>query len=225
MTNTSRRLLLASACAGLGLFSALTAQAQRGLWYVKADAGGNITPNANLDEFFGPVAPGSKVQFNPGVRLGVASGYFFADWFSLEGEVGVMANNIESITDADVVDATFSNVPFLVNARFQCPRCGRFVPYIGGGLGGSFSILDANQITLNGTTLNGTMTDVVFAYQGFAGLKYKINDSMGVGVEFRYFATTSPSWEPEVVIGTASDQLQFGRIQTYAISLTFDWHF
>src|SRR5206468_1667224 len=124
---------LSTVFAGIALFSPATTQAQRGLWYVKADAGGNITPNADLDNFFGPVAPGSKVQFNPGVRLGVASGYFFADWFSLEGELGVMANNVESITDADTVDATFSNVPFLINARFQCPRCGRLTPYIGGG--------------------------------------------------------------------------------------------
>jgi opacity protein-like surface antigen len=225
MNKAFRSLLLSTVCASIALFSAANARGQRGLWYVQADAGGNITPNADLNNFFGPVAPGSQVKFNGGVRLGVESGYFFTDWFALEGELGLMANNIESISDADVVDATFSNVPFLVNAKFQCPRCGRLTPYIGGGLGGSFSILDSSQITLNGTTLNGTMTDVVFAYQGFAGLRYKINEAMGVGFEFRYFATTSPEWEPEVVIGTASDHLQFGRIQTYAFSLTFDWRF
>lgn len=42
----------------------LSALAQNTGFYVKADVGGNITKDADLKEFFGPVAPGTKVKFD-----------------------------------------------------------------------------------------------------------------------------------------------------------------
>src|SRR5206468_3514207 len=83
-----------------------------------------------------------------------------------------------------------------------------------GGVGGSAAILDADHITLNGTRLDGSMSDVVFAYQAFAGLRFKISESMGVSVEYRYFAADSPSWKPDVTIGTDTDHVRFGGTQT-----------
>src|ERR1051326_8099623 len=55
--------------------------------YFRADGGGNITRDTELKEFFGPVTQGSKVKFDPGPRFGFAGGYFFTDWFALEGEI------------------------------------------------------------------------------------------------------------------------------------------
>src|ERR1700674_1390158 len=121
MKNTFKLLALLSVCGALALVSTFPAQAQPDRLYLKADAGGNVTLDTELKEFFGPVTPGSKVKFEPGPRVGVAAGYQLTDWFAAEGEFGVMVNNISSITDATSVDATFSNVPFLINAKFQCP--------------------------------------------------------------------------------------------------------
>src|SRR5436190_20588783 len=146
MNKIFKSTLLPSACGGLALLFVATAQAQQYPWYLKADVGGNVTVDTDLKEFFGPVTSGSKVKFDPGFRAGFAGGYFLTDWFAAEGEIGVMANNISSISEADSVDAVYSNIPFLVNARFQCPRGGFVTPYFGGGLGGSFAVMDANHI-------------------------------------------------------------------------------
>jgi opacity protein-like surface antigen len=211
--------------AALVLLLALTAQGQPVGLYLKADAGGNLTMDTDLKEFFGAVTPGSKVKFDPGVRVGLGAGYWLTDWFAVEGELAVMANRISSITEATRLDATFSNVPFLVNARFQIPCHCRITPYIGGGLGVSASVINSEHITLNDITLHGDDATAVFAYQGFAGLRYELNHNMGLSLEYRYFATESPSWRADSTSGTDTDRLKFGGARTHALSVAFDFRF
>jgi opacity protein-like surface antigen len=213
---------------GFGMFASLRPGAAQDYWnrfYVKGDLGGNWTESTELKEFFGPVTPGSKVKFDPGVRFGVAAGFRVTDWFSAEAETGVMANNIRSITDADRVRAVFSNVPFMLNVRFQCPKDYCIQPYIGGGIGVSASVLDADRIELNGTRMDGAASDAVFAYQGFAGIRYRINERMGVSLEYHYFGATEPEFEADISFGTASDTARFGRTETHAVSVAFDYKF
>ena len=226
MKNTLRIMVLLSACSSLALFSPLPARGQPLGLYVKGDVGGNVTLDTDLREFFGAVAPGSKVKFDPGVRVGVAAGYQITDWFAAEGEFGAMANYISSITDATRVDATFSQVPFLINAKFQCPGHCRLTPYIGGGVGFSVAILNADEITIGSTTMHGTdSSDAVFAYQAFAGLRYRLNDRMGLSLEYRYFAADAPKWRTDFAFGTDTDTIRFGGTQTHAVSLAFEFRF
>src|SRR5689334_16125697 len=166
MKKMIRFLFLASFCAVLSLNKAQAQQAQPPLqqpryynpWYIKGDVGGNVTLDTDLKEFFGEDVSGNRVKFDPGVRVGIAAGYFLTEWFAAEGEIGVFANNISEITGADHVDATYSQVPFLVNARFQCPHNGFVTPYFGGGVGGSVASIDADHIDLGGTHFDGWMS-------------------------------------------------------------------
>ena len=195
-------------------------------FYVKADVGGNITQDANLREFFGPVASGTKVKFDPGFRAGLAGGYQLTDWFAPEVEVGFLENRIDSITGADRVhNAWFANVPFLVNGKLQYPNSSPLTPYVGAGVGFSESIIDVGRIDLGGTSLHGNISDTVFAWQAFAGLRYRFNDSMGLSVEYRYFAADGASWQADFTSGTASDTMRMGRTKTHTISLAFDFRF
>jgi opacity protein-like surface antigen len=189
--------------------------------YLKVDAGGNITHETDLKEFFGEVTPGSKVKFDPGARVGFAAGYQLCDWFAIEGEVGVMGNEIKSITDATRVDAGFANVPFLINAKIQFPRHFCLSPYIGCGAGGSAAVLDVQRIDLNDNSIRGSDSDVVFAYQAFAGFRHRINDKMGIGAEYRFFGSEAPHWSGESGVGS----IRFGHTQTHAFSLVFDLSF
>jgi len=222
MKCTSKYLACLSILAVLG-FLANTACGQSTGLYVRGDLGGNITENTGLKEFFGAVTPGSKVKFDPGARFGVAVGYHLTDWLSVEGETGVMANNIESITEATRVDAQFANVPFLANVRIQLPcRC-RVTPYLGGGVGGSVSILDADPIDLNGTRMSGSAgSDIIFAYQAFGGLRYKLNDQMGISLEYHYFATQDSDFRADFTVGTDTDHIRLKGVATHAISVAFD---
>jgi OmpA-OmpF porin, OOP family len=226
MKTTITRLVLFSTMGFLSVWSASTSRAQDIGWYVKADGGGNITENTDLKEFFGPVEPGTRVKFDPGYRFGLGGGYQMTEWFAAEAEVGFMGNRINSITGADVVhDAWFMNVPFLVNAKLQWPNRSLITPYIGGGVGFSEAILDVDYILINNTSLRGNNADTVFAYQGFAGLRYRLNDRMGLSLEYRYFAADGAEWRSDFAFNTATDRMRFGHTQTHAISLAFDFRF
>jgi opacity protein-like surface antigen len=213
------------ACAALTLFAPAAAQAQTERFYFKFDAGGALTMDTDLKEFLGPVAPGSKVKFNPGLRTGFGFGFQMTPWFAAEAETGFIGNGIDTVTGGTSVDASFSNVPFLINAKFQFPRFHNITPYFGGGGGGSISILDANELGVGGTYIYGTDSTVVFAYQAFGGIRFRLNQQMGLSLEYRYFATTEPSWQAEATFGTASDTIRFGPMATHALSLVFDWRF
>jgi len=202
----------------------LPALAQNGRFYLRGDLGGNLTSDTELREFFGPVTPDSKVKFDPGVRFGAAFGYEITEWFSAEGQTGIMANSIHSITDSTRHDAVFSNVPFLANVRFQLPRS-RFSPYIGGGVGVSTAVLDSDEIEVNGVFMHGSDADAVFAYQGFAGLHYRINSQMGLSLEYRYFWADPAEWRADITFGTDTDKIRFGGTETHSLSIAFDYHF
>src|SRR5689334_834083 len=94
-TNAS---IVAAVC--IALTSVSSALAQTRGFYIKGDVGGNVTQDIDLKEFFGPVAPGSKVKMDAGIRAGVTGGYQVCDWFAAEAELGVMENTINSITGA-----------------------------------------------------------------------------------------------------------------------------
>lgn len=195
--------------------------------YVGADAGGVITSDPSVKEFFGPVPPGTKVHLDPGFRFDFVGGYQFTDWFSLEGETGVMGNRINSITGANIDGyAALDNVPLLANVRLQLPQhmC-PVTPYIGGGVGGSVSIIDfEDNIDFNGVSGNGTRASLVFAYQAFAGLRWALSDNMGIGVAYHYFVTDGSDWKFDT-FATATDHMKFSGIRSHAISVAFDYHF
>lgn len=195
--------------------------------YVGADAGGTISRDLNVKEFFGSVPPGTKVKLDPGFRFDVIGGYQLTDWFSVEGETGIMANRIDSITGADISGyAAVENVPLLANVRFQLPmhKC-PVTPYIGGGAGGSISVIDfEDNINFNGASGSGASASLVFAYQAFGGLRYAINDNMGIGVAYHYFVTTGSDWKFDT-FGTATDHMKFSGGASHAISVAFDYRF
>jgi opacity protein-like surface antigen len=195
-------------------------------FYVGVDAGGALTADPKVKEFLGEVSPGAKVSLDPGVRVGFVGGYKLTDWLSVEGETGIIANNIKSITDASMDgSATLANVPFLLNARLELPhgKC-PITPYIGGGAGGSATVLAfEHHIDINGNTIRGSDSDVVFAYQAFGGLRYAINDHMGVGLEYHYFATTGADWHANGV--GSPNKIAFAGVQSHAISASFDYRF
>ena len=219
-----------------GLFAATPGFAQEPGFFVKLDLGGTVVQDTHLRDFFGPVTPGSKVTFDPGYRVGLAAGYQFNDFIGLDLEVAGMENEIHSITSASRIhDATFSNVPFLVNVKVQFPSRCPLTPYIGAGVGVSEVILDASDITLANTPAPGTFTsfsgtdsDAVFAWQAMAGVRYRFNERMGLALEYRYFWADSPSWSFDFFIGPTpppSDQLRFGQTKTHIVSLAFDLRF
>ena len=223
---TNARSLTHLAIGVLTLLGLSRSRAEHGKFYVEADAGAVVTVDTQLKEFFGtPLAPNSQLTFDPGFRLGVRGGYGVTDWFDAEVETGIMANNIESATGATETDASLANIPFLINARFHCPALHRVSPYFGGGLGASTTILSGNDLVINGTSLDGSTAGIVFAYQAFAGVRFAINERMGLSLEYHYFATTDSTMEADVTVGTSSDQVKLGGTASHTATIAFDYRF
>jgi opacity protein-like surface antigen len=203
-----------------------------GFFYIQGDIGGQWTHDITLNEFFGvPLTPDSKIKLDPGLRAGVSGGYQFCGFFALEGELGFMGNRINSITSATFIhDAYVANMPLLVNAKFMLPNRTIVTPFAGAGVGFSQTIIDVDNISIldtagGVTSMHGSDWDTVFAWQAFAGLKFRINDYMGVSVEYRYFAADGASWHAESFSGTPSGTMSFGRTQTHAVSAAFVFRF
>jgi len=226
MKNFSSFALIIPAC-GLTLLPFSSAQAQNMGFYLRGDAGGVVTMDTTMKEFFGePLGGGRKVTFDPGVRFGVAAGYNVTDWFAAEAQTGLMANRVDSIAGASRVDDVFfSNVPLLANVKLQLPGNCRFTPYIGAGVGMSAAVIDADHLDIGGTTMHGSEADVVFAYQAFGGLRFKINERMFVSLEYHYFVADEPAWSADDVFGTSSDRLRFGGTHSHTATAAFTYNF
>jgi len=226
--NKSLKSFVLAVVSGVFLLAARpAAHAQPYTFYFQADTGGQVTQDTDLKIFFGePLAPNTKVVFDPGVRFGFLTGFRITEWFAVELETGIMANNIKSITGASSVhNAYFSNSPLLVNARFQAPSRWWVCPFAGGGWGGSISYLDVDDISIGNTSMDGWASAGVFAYQAFGGVRFKINDRMGISVVYHYFATTDSTFEADFTSGTSSDRLRFAGTETHAASIAFDMTF
>jgi len=229
MKRMIRSLTLAAALSGLGLLSTLPGFGQTPRFYVNAGVGPAFTMDTSLREFNAPVS-GAKVKFDPGVQFRFAAGFLITEWLATELETGVTYNSIKSITGAVETDASLLNAPLLANLVVQCPRKSRFVPFIGGGLGGSSAVLDAHDIVRsdgngNFVRLSGTASEAVFAYQGFAGLRYRINERMGVSLSYRYFGTTAPTWEADLTSFSGTGKVRFGDNQTHSVIAAFTYDF
>lgn len=222
---TSFRSVIRLAAWSVALLPLVSAQAEKNKFYLEGDIGGAVTVDTQLKEFFGPVLPNSEVKFDPGLWLGLRGGYGVTDWFDAEVETGFVANEIESVTGATETEASLVNIPLLLNARFHCPAWHRVSPYFGGGLGFSTTVLSGDDLVIGGTRMQGSAAGLVFAYQAFGGLRFAINDRMGLSVEYHYFATTSSKMSADLTVGTFSDNVQLGGTATHAATIAFDYRF
>lgn len=214
---------------GLVLVTALaltTASADQNRFYLRADVGGTSTKDVELREFFGQgLLPNSEITLEPGIRVGVRAGYGLTDWLAAEVETGVSANSIESVSGAIVAEGSLASVPLLLNARLHVPDNERFSPYVGAGFGLATTMLTGEEIIIGGTSFDGVTADAVFAYQLFAGMDFALNDHMSLGLEYRYFNAEPSNMTADIAVGTPTDRVKLGRIETHSVSVAFKLRF
>ncbi len=215
------------------LLSSLSAPCQDSRFYFKGDLGGNFTQDTDLSVKYsspsgslGNGASNSKAHFDPGGRIGLAVGYSMSDWLAAEAELGATVNTFGG---RGVIDGTLAHVPLLFNLRLEYPNHSRWTPFIGAGLGVSASIVDSDILLASPSfdtfvRVHVNEAEAVFAYQAFAGLRYRLNGRIGLSLEYRYFAADGPeSHSAFPFFGHAT--AAFGTIQTHALSAAFDYHF
>jgi opacity protein-like surface antigen len=145
--------------------------------------GQGLGPEKGLYLNFAAGANWMSAEFHAdtGFRLSAAAGYNFNKWIGLEFETGYIYNNTftsrslfgREITGPGVV---LQQVPLLVNCVVRYENSSKIVPYVGFGVGGNF-------------VFNNDTSGFDFAYQPMLGVRYEINESMSVGLGYKYLGS------------------------------------
>ena len=200
---------------GLGLAGLCTSQGAQG-FYANANLGLALAQDVDLDEFI-VRTPGAELELNPGMRFSAGGGFYFNDWVSLGLETGFIFNEI----DGSDHDAYLSHVPLLANIilRYDKPNFS-LVPYVGAAIGGDLSVISLNDVRApNGALVDGSDSDLVFAWQLFAGIRYKLTPQMSIGGGYKFYATESAKWNVE----NSAGDIEVGRsyIHSFGVDFTF----
>jgi OOP family OmpA-OmpF porin len=201
--------LTASAAALVITTASLQAKDEPG-FYVKVDAGASFLQDLKIN--------GSDVTFNPGFRGDIGFGYNFCKSFALEFETGSIWNSVDKIngfTLPSEIDYNLYQYPFLAKAIFKLPLDNGLTPYISGGVGGVGAVF-----TLDAFGDDQSVSDVTFAYQAEAGLKYAISENIEVGVGYKFLGTTGYDLTGDSIFPLHTDDAF-----THAVFASFTWNF
>ena len=187
-------------------------------FYFDANAGVAFAEDVELRRFVFPT-PGAKFELDEGPRVSAAGGFRFNDFIALQAETGIIANEVKGSGG----DAFLSHVPVLLDfvLRYDRPNC-RVVPYIGIGAGGDVSILDLDHVRgPSGIIVDGNGSDFVFAWQAFAGARYKFNQNMSIGAGYKFYSAESASWD----VDNLSGDIKTGRADVHSVGVDFNMTF
>jgi len=158
-------------------------------WYGGADLGASWMPD-------------QKVDFNNGDhykadhKVGpVGLGQFGYDFggLKLEGELGVRTNDIDKLKNRPTAsghnDASGSTRVYSLmgNAIYDFNATGAWHPFLGAGIGPAY--VDIDKVIDNDNDRVYSGSDWRFAYQGFAGVGYDLDENWTLKGQYRYFAT------------------------------------
>lgn len=209
MKLSTLQTLAAVGAAGIfGLASVSAAEPQDSSMYFKFDAGANFVQDTDGSRK-GPVLPTALLftaEFDPGFRAGLGAGYNFNRYLGLEFESGFLYNEFKD------TDSWLGQVPLLANVVLRYQNTSRLVPFIGGGAGAVVGILDLDE-------LDDSDSQVLFAWQGLAGLNYKISDTTSVGLAYKYLGTESSNYD------VAGFRWHFSEVHNHSVNLVFSWQF
>jgi len=195
--------------------------------YFRADVGPSFFQDGRLNKFGGSTR--SDVEFETGFAVDAAVGYAFNKYLAADFEFGFVGADIESVPGFFVNDNTLLyNAPFLANVTLSYPIPRTIVtPYIGAGVGGSVTVFDTDGFGNSTDAVFGDDSDVVFAWQAFAGLRFDLNKQVSLGVGYKYFNTEDSSFSyPPLFPGTGPDfGVGFDGVHSHSVLFTFQMKF
>ena len=151
---------------------------------------------------------GGSLTMSAGIRFNVPIGYQPVEWFAIEFAPGIIWNQLssynlalngtidggaqQSVTLPIDLEGSYYQVPLVVNFIFKIPTDSPWVPYIGGGVGASYTYMNWTRISYAGVSQDLSNVDGScwsLAYQGIAGLDYKITDEVSLGLKYIFTGT------------------------------------
>ena len=186
-------------------------------FYVGPEIGGSFQQDVNLKNtsynttILGANVVGSaggSLTMDAGIRFNLPLGYQPVDWFAVEFAPGIIWNKMssynlalngsinggaqESITIPINVTGSYFQVPLVVNFIFKIPTNSPWVPYLGGGVGASYTYMNWTRISYGGVSEDLSNVDGScwsLAYQGIAGFDYQIDNEISVGLKYVFTGT------------------------------------
>ncbi|MGH7939531.1 MAG: outer membrane protein [Limisphaerales bacterium] len=205
--------------------------------YFRGGIGPTIFQGSMIKGFYSPAdssvayngvnGPAGKVNYDVGVSLDGAFGWAFNKYLGVDFDTGYVWGRMNGAENYDANGSTMANVPFLANLTLSLPiPHSNIVPYIGGGAGGADSIFDAHHFTYPGTGdyVAGNESDVVFACQAFAGVRFMINPNVSIGIGYQFMATGNPSFTYSSYFLPPLNA-EFQGVRTHSILLTLQAKF
>jgi opacity protein-like surface antigen len=189
--------------------------------YSRFDIGASVFENGHLNQFGGPV--NQPVDYDVGFNFDAAFGYKFNRYLGADFEFGVIGTQINSVPGFFSSNTYLDNVPFVANLTLSLPIPRTLiVPYIGGGAGGSWASFNTDGFGTGPAAVYGYESDVVFAWQAFAGVRIKLNKKMSLGVGYKYFVTQDTAFTyPNAVLGAPSVTVGLSGTRSHSAVITF----
>lgn len=178
-----------------------------GAWYFGVEGGWTSIESPQSGPASSPLVGSLSETFGNGYNVGARAGY---EWgpLRIEEEFRYQHNGITSITDG-VPPKTFpasgtrTAYAVMTNAIYDFNFGWPLTPHIGAGIG---AVGQRDEWTVPAGRCDDAW-DWNFGYQAIAGVRYNINPSLALDVDYRYLATTDPTFvfsgsAPAPVIGT-----------------------
>lgn len=179
-----------------------------GAWYVGGEGGWTSLESPQTGSASSPLVSSLSESFNSGYNLGARAGY---EWGQLriEEEFRYQHDTVTSVTDGVVpktvpASGTRTAYALMTNAIYDFNFGWPVTPHIGVGIG---AVGQRDEWTVP-TGRCDDAWDWEFGYQAIAGVRYNITPSWALDIDYRYLATTNPTFvfngggAPAPVIGT-----------------------
>ncbi|HVU28622.1 MAG TPA: outer membrane beta-barrel protein [Verrucomicrobiae bacterium] len=190
-------------------------------FYFRFGMGPSHFENGQVTQFGAPVS--SNVKYETGVETETVAGYAFNKYLATDMEFGFIGAQVENVNGFSSENSQIYNFPALANFTLSYPIPHTFItPYAGAGFGGSIAGFNSDSFSDGTTGVSGGESDMVFAWQAFAGLRFKISPLVSLGVGYKYFTTGSPTFN------YPADQnfdVSFDGVKTHSVLLTFQIKF
>lgn len=226
------RLLLASAALTLGA-SALAAQSLTDGTYIQGSIGYSQLQDSDFSGTIGGANQSVDTDFDGGYGLGVAIGREIPQWSNdrigtrIELELSYRDNDVDGVNFSGNGPGAEGNISgdvtqtsLFANVLFDFKQSGALTPFVGFGLGATYSDLDFSY----GPGVELDDSDTTFAAQLIAGASYDINASTAFVVDARYsraFDVSSDRLAPNgALTGTVEDDLD-----TFSVNLGLRYSF
>jgi OmpA-OmpF porin, OOP family len=180
--------LIAGAC--LAVTVALFAPDSRAQIYIGAEGGWTGLPQ-QTDTISGVTA--ATARFDGGFNVGFRGGYEWGPW-RFEEEYSYRQN---SARDLMVGGFTINGVSgnrhtnsIMTNVLYDFTVGSPITPHFGFGIG-AVDVSDGLKVPAIGQLFNNSTWQ--FGYQGIAGIRYNLNPTLTIDLDYRYLATTQPT--------------------------------